>query len=1367
MTSRYSLKFLLFLAAVVLLLVALAVGSGEAEGKIITVDDDGGGDYERIQDAIDNTTEGDEVRVWEGTYYENVVVNKTVSLIGNGSANTTIDGGGSGDVLNITASWVNLTGFRIRNGGSGEGEGGILIRESHARIAENSITGNFDGIVIGTYANYSSIINNSIVDNRYGVRPDSSSHHCFSGNHYTDNDYGLYGSYINFSRFENDILTGGEYPFVLYKSENNTIEGLNVSEASMIGILITHAHNSTLKQNSCQDNEMTGIEIRFSENCEVQGNNCSRNKQHGIVIHWETENATVRSNICQENSENGIRIYRSNNTRVCANNCSKNGENGIFSYNSGKLVISNNSCYSNKENGIYLEISPHCTVEDNHCSEGNSGVNLEGIAYGNITGNDCPGNLRGIRLYNVHYTEIGSNTLVFNNWGLTHTYSSGNLIQDNLCSDNTIGIYIHESVDIVLLNNTINRNEQIGITLLYDSTNNTAHDNSIVGNGEYGISASGDDHPSFINATFNWWGHSSGPYHETKNPGGKGDNITDNVEFDPWHHSSSGSRSPTAIIHAITPNPAYHYQAIRFQGNGTDDGELVRYSWRSSIDRELYNGTNASFTISNLSRGTHTIYLKVQDDGGIWSEEVSTKLDIKPESRKQPSSIGLYMKDVDDCLTLWVEAGKDDDITLELRLENHNASDFVERVVLLYVLTDVKHGDEDNWEFRFPDAENGGIPIYEGEHPDYGTMSFYKYVVKGDGTPTNVTFRLWHDYEIPIDNEDDIEFVIYGLDYEAEDEPEQGEELERFLFKIIENGSCQNHNVTYLMEDGEKPNVAADNAKGLRVFVLPDNFCFCVPLHFNKSSINMVADEIYDELVVTVKNELGQDDELNLVAVLDDPTAEWWNITAQAPYTLGDFFPVDGSPCGVNGYFDVTLLISLKDPANHTKVPHGSYDLKLTVESRLSGFTDETTVTITLLQRYDPGITLDPTDTDDKIAHTNGTPTNFKFRVRNNGILTDTIVLLAQVQNLGSRAGDTNDYWTKMFYPASPLVDMAPGETIDVMVNLTPTLSNELIPPGKYPVYVNVSSTNNIARKDQEMVSVRMPSLYVPPVDPVVPPFRIGSEHVISFTVKNLGKAEDTLALGLDLRDSEGDLVASLDEPGRWLFSFENADTGAPLTDLSVTLASWAEQDVHLRITPMAGTPSGDYTLHISITPGELGQDTRTVDVPLTVLPLDLWITSEGIEITPSEVDEGEQVTIRATVHLDGAIETPISVEFFYKTTSSGFVYLGGVELDFGGKVNTEETVTFTWDKANVPRATGQNIRVWVDAADLVKEENETNNAASATITVRESEAGEPHSSFLWVGLVATAVLILIIPAAMFLPKFMSRKQKRKRKGKN
>ncbi|MCK4614000.1 MAG: hypothetical protein KAU14_04280, partial [Thermoplasmata archaeon] len=81
-------------------------------------------------------------------------------------------------------------------------------------------------------------------------------------------------------------------------------------------------------------------------------------------------------------------------------------------------------------------------------------------------------------------------------------------------------------------------------------------------------------------------------------------------------------------ITSISPNPALNNEVVHFSGSDTDDGTIECYVWSLSLDDELYNGTNSSFSLSNLSVGTHTIYLKVQDNYGVWSEEVNTTLTI-------------------------------------------------------------------------------------------------------------------------------------------------------------------------------------------------------------------------------------------------------------------------------------------------------------------------------------------------------------------------------------------------------------------------------------------------------------------------------------------------------------------------------------------------------------------------------------------------------------------------------------------------------------------------------------------------------------------------------------------------------------------
>jgi len=86
---------------------------------------------------------------------------------------------------------------------------------------------------------------------------------------------------------------------------------------------------------------------------------------------------------------------------------------------------------------------------------------------------------------------------------------------------------------------------------------------------------------------------------------------------------------PFASIDAITPNPAHEGAAVQFTGHGTTPlNTLVRYVWSSSIDGEFHNGTDSDVQYSDLSAGTHTISLRVQNSTGTWSKAETIKIRI-------------------------------------------------------------------------------------------------------------------------------------------------------------------------------------------------------------------------------------------------------------------------------------------------------------------------------------------------------------------------------------------------------------------------------------------------------------------------------------------------------------------------------------------------------------------------------------------------------------------------------------------------------------------------------------------------------------------------------------------------------------------
>jgi parallel beta-helix repeat protein len=96
------------------------------------------------------------------------------------------------------------------------------------------------------------------------------------------------------------------------------------------------------------------------------------------------------------------------------------------------------------------------------------------------------------------------------------------------------------------------------------------------------------------------------------------------------------SQAPSAFIDEITPNPAIQGESVHFQGHGTDeDGVITAYKWISNKSGII--GTTASFTKSNLSIGTHTIYFQVKDEMD-WSSPVQMTITIQRNMSGNPNN---------------------------------------------------------------------------------------------------------------------------------------------------------------------------------------------------------------------------------------------------------------------------------------------------------------------------------------------------------------------------------------------------------------------------------------------------------------------------------------------------------------------------------------------------------------------------------------------------------------------------------------------------------------------------------------------------------------------------------------------------------
>jgi hypothetical protein len=95
---------------------------------------------------------------------------------------------------------------------------------------------------------------------------------------------------------------------------------------------------------------------------------------------------------------------------------------------------------------------------------------------------------------------------------------------------------------------------------------------------------------------------------------------------------------PVAIIDSVSPSQVYDGDIVKFTGHGiSTTGQIIGYNWRSSINGDI--SKQATFDISTLSAGAHTVWFSVQDNYGNWSKEIGT--DVIVLARGGPATMSI------------------------------------------------------------------------------------------------------------------------------------------------------------------------------------------------------------------------------------------------------------------------------------------------------------------------------------------------------------------------------------------------------------------------------------------------------------------------------------------------------------------------------------------------------------------------------------------------------------------------------------------------------------------------------------------------------------------------------------------------------
>ena len=357
-----------------------------SRGNWLYVGGSGPGNYTRIQDAINNAITGDTIYVYDDSspYSEQLTVNTTLTLIGENQTTTIINSTADEcyTVITINADDVHLSGFTIvLNGGSG-----VEVFANHTRLSNLTLYSGihgWSGTGIKLYHVHDTVITNILI---------------------TRAQIAMLLTYATYTSITHNLIVDpGLNGIIVYSSDNiidgNTIMGNLDPYTQPVGIYLSGSRN-TVSDNTIKamvGNATHGISLNAATDSVIEGNTLVN-----TGLEWHI---SERNNFANNTVNGKPLVFLVGQSDQVIDDAGQ-----VFLINCTRMTVQNLTLF-NSGDGIYLYGNTDSIVQHCHISSCWSGIDLE-ASQDNIVQNNTMTNCEyGISIYQGDSNRIENNTI--------------------------------------------------------------------------------------------------------------------------------------------------------------------------------------------------------------------------------------------------------------------------------------------------------------------------------------------------------------------------------------------------------------------------------------------------------------------------------------------------------------------------------------------------------------------------------------------------------------------------------------------------------------------------------------------------------------------------------------------------------------------------------------------------------------------------------------------------------------------------------------------------------------------------------------------------------------------------------------------